>query len=169
MFDDKKTDRDFNSALETGLRSVCILAVDDTLQYDLQQLLAFDHLIVHSGDVKDAPPSLHPNVLQRNGELLVRRPLVERGLALMESKNLLRKIVSKNGFYYTSTDLAIVFIDSLTNQYCYELYRRAQWAVNKYKDYGDQFFTEIFNTAFNRWSHEFQIAEISLGDNKNGN
>jgi hypothetical protein len=59
----------FNSALETGIRSACVLVADQSMKYDLQQLLAFDHLVVHTGDVNNAPPSLHPNVHQRNGEL----------------------------------------------------------------------------------------------------
>jgi hypothetical protein len=136
------------------------------MQYDLQQLLAFDHLVVHTGDMVDAPTSLHPNVLQRNGELLIRRSLVERGLLLMESKKLVEKIVSTDGFYYSATELAVIFIESLSNDYVSELYKRSQWAVSKYKNFGDYFFAEIFNTAFDRWTQEFQIAEISVGHTK---
>jgi hypothetical protein len=156
----------FNSALETGIRSACVLVADQSMKYDLQQLLAFDHLVVHTGDVNNAPPSLHPNVHQRNGELLVRRPLVEHGLLLMEHKKLVEKIITSDGFYYRATDLACVFIESLTNNYIEELCSRAQWAVTMYKDFGDDFFTEVFNTAFDRWRNEFQIAKISIGNNK---
>ena len=156
----------FNSALETGIRSACVLVADQSMKYDLQQLLAFDHLVVHTGDVNNAPPSLHPNVLQRNGELLVRRPLVEHGLLLMEHKKLVEKIITNDGFYYRSTDLASVFIESLTNNYIKELCSRALWAVTMYKDFGDNFFSEVFNTAFDRWRNEFQIAEISIGNDK---
>lgn len=163
MISSAKADHIFNSALETGLRSVCVLAADPLIKYDLQQLLAFDHLVVHTGDVANAPASLHPNVLQRNGELLVRRQLVERGLLLMESKKLVERLISKNGFYYKATELAVVFVDSLTNDYVTELFKRSQWAVEKYKNFGDRFFAEIFNTAFDRWTNEFQIAEISMG------
>jgi len=166
MISSAKTDYVFNSALETGIRSVCILAANPSMQYDLQQLLAFDHLVVHTGDVTNAPPSLHPNVLQRNGELLIRRPLVERGLLLMESKKLVEKLISTDGFYYTATDLATVLIESLTNDYVSELYKRSQWAVERFKDFGDNFFAEVFNTAFDRWTNEFQIAEISMGHAK---
>ncbi len=166
MISSAQSDHMFNSPLETGIRSVCVLAADDSMQYDLQQLLAFDHLIVHTGDIIDAPSSLHPNVHQRNGELLIRRSLVERGLLLMESKKLVEKNISTNGFYYSATELAVIFIESLTNNYVSELYKRSQWAVEKYKDFGDHFFVEIFNTAFDRWSKEFQIAEISVGNVK---
>ena len=88
--------------------------------------------------------------------------MVERGLLLMESKGLLQRLVRPDGFYYSATELALVFLDSLTNEYLLTLRERAKWAVDKYKSYGDTFFAEIFNHAFDRWSEEFQIAEISI-------
>lgn len=69
----------FNSPLETGLRSVAILAEACPDEFDLQRLLYLDYLVVHSSDA-DGPTSLHPNTPLRNGELLVRRGLIERGL-----------------------------------------------------------------------------------------
>jgi hypothetical protein len=155
----------FNSALETGVRSICILVVDLSNKYDLQQLLALDHIVVHTGDIENAPPSLHPNILQRTGELLVRRPLVENGLVLMESKRLVQKVITPDGFFYCATELASVFIENLTNEYIKELSQRAQWAVRMYNDYGDNMFSEVFNSAFDRWRNEFQIAEMSIAKN----
>ena len=155
----------FNSALETGVRSICILVADLSNKFDIQQLLALDHIVVHSGDIENAPPSLHPNILQRSGELLVRRPLIENGLVLMESKRLVQKVITADGFYYCATELASVFIESLTNEYIKELSQRAQWAVTMYNDYGDRLFSEIFNSAFDRWRNEFQTAEMSIAKN----
>lgn len=155
----------FNSALETGVRSICILVADLSNKFDIQQLLALDHIVVHTGDIENAPPSLHPNILQRSGELLVRRPLIEKGLVLMESKRLVQKVITPDGFYYCATELASVFIESLTNKYIKELSQRAQWAVTMYNDYGDMLFSEIFNSAFDRWRNEFQIAEMSIAKN----
>lgn len=152
----------FNSPLETAIRSLCVLVVDDTLHFDLQQLLAFDHLVVHSGDLNESLASLHPKVLQRNGELLVRRSIVEKGLLLMESKNLVERYVTRDGFHYSATELAVVFVESLTNPYVSELYLRSKWAVQMHRESGDQLFTEVFKTAFDRWSREFQIAELPL-------
>ncbi len=155
----------FNSALETGVRSICILVADLSNKFDIQQLLALDHIVVHTGDIENAPPSLHPNILQRSGELLVRRPLIENGLVLMESKRLVQKVITPDGFYYCATELASVFIEGLTNEYIKELSQRAQWAVTMYNDYGDMLFSEIFNSAFDRWRNEFQIAEMSIAKN----
>jgi hypothetical protein len=155
----------FNSALETGVRALCILVVNLDNKFDIQQLLALDHIVVHTGDIENAPPSLHPNIVQRSGELLVRRPLVANGLALMESKKLVEKVITPNGFYYCATELACAFIESLTNEYIKELNQRAQWAVTMYNDYGDRLFSEVFNSAFDRWRNEFQMAEMAITKN----
>ncbi len=62
----------FNSALETGVRALTVLAEASPRALDLQELVYFDYLIVHSGDA-GGPASLHLNTPLRNGELLVRR------------------------------------------------------------------------------------------------
>ena len=155
----------FNSALETGIRSLCILVANLSKSFDLQQLLALDHIVVHSGDIENAPTSLHPNILQKSGELLVRRPLVESGLVLMESKRLVKKIITPNGFYYKATELACVFIDSLSNEYIQELKKRACWAVEMYVDLGEDLFLEVFNSAFEKWRNEFQLIVTSIKRN----
>lgn len=152
----------FNGPLETGIRSLCILVEDINEQYDLQQLIAFDHLVVHTGDINNAPPSLHPSFKNRNGELLIRRPLVERGLLLMESRKLIYRTYSQNGFYYNATNLAESFLNSLTNKYVFDLRNRAKWVVCNYKSFGDDFFSGVFNNAFDRWAKEFEFIEISI-------
>lgn len=153
----------FNSTLETGLRALCVLSAGEDSNYDLQQLLAFDHILVHSGDLENGPPSLHPNTSQRNGELLVRRPLVTNGLNLMGSKGLLDTTVSDRGIRYTSSDMTEVFLSSLTNQYIEQLRSRAEWAVRVFSGLDDELFYKVFNTAFDRWTTEFQFSEITMG------
>jgi hypothetical protein len=149
----------FNSALETGIRAVCILSVNLSNKFDIHQLLAFDHLVVHTGDMVNAPPSLHPATRQRNGELLVRRPLIEDGLALMVNKKLIRKEYTSDGFYYRSTELGCAFIDTLTNHYISELKERANWAIKLYQESGERTFSDVLNIAFERWTNEFHLIE----------
>lgn len=69
----------FNSALETGVRSLVILVANFPAALDLQRLVDFDYLVVHSGDL-DGPESLHPPLPLREGELLVRRNIIESGI-----------------------------------------------------------------------------------------
>ena len=78
----------FNSPLECGLRSLALLAAAGPTAYDLQRLVFYDYLLVHSADVPGGPESIHPPTPLRSGEALVRRHWVERGLLLMISREL---------------------------------------------------------------------------------
>jgi len=155
----------FNSPFETGLRSACLLSVDLSISLDLQQLSAFDHLVVHTGDFEDAPESLHPDTPHRNGELIVRRELVERGLRLMESRRMISKAPTSAGFVYSVTELASVVLDTLTAHYLLELRQRAKWVIEHYRTFGDRAFPVVFNKAFDRWASEFQFQNISISQN----
>jgi hypothetical protein len=77
----------FNSSLETGVRAVVVLDAAFPRAFDLSQLTWLDHLVVHTADI-GGPDSLHPDIPQRTGELLVRRRLVEDGLTLMRRLHL---------------------------------------------------------------------------------
>jgi len=61
----------FNSPLEAGMRAVALLGASFPQTYDLQRLVTFDFLLVHTGDV-GGPDSLHPPTPYRPAELLVR-------------------------------------------------------------------------------------------------
>src|ERR1035438_1081158 len=86
----------FNSPIETGVRALILLAESYPDQLDLQRLLEFDYILVHTKDV-DGPPSIHPALPLRSGELLVRRQLIERGLMLMMSGGLVGRYATPNG------------------------------------------------------------------------
>ena len=56
----------FNSPIETGVRALILLAESYPDQLDLQRILEFDYIMVHTGDV-DGPPSIHPALPLRSG------------------------------------------------------------------------------------------------------
>lgn len=156
----------FNSALETGLRSLCVLVSGNSNSFDLQQLIAFDYLVVHTGDIKGAPSSLHPKNPNRNGELLVRRTIVERGLLLMESRGLVQKLITSAGFKYKSSEFAPIFLDSLTSPYIKKLLERAKWVTLEYQSNDNQVLPKVFKNAFDRWATEFQFTKLRLSSNQ---
>ena len=106
----------FNSALETGVRSLVILAASFPVALDLQRLVDFDYLVVHSGDV-NGPESLHPPLPMREGELLVRRNIIESGLSLMMSRGLVTRVAGTEGIVYQASDYAKPFLDSMGTPY----------------------------------------------------
>jgi len=160
---DKNNLSPFNTYLEAGVRALCFLSVNNELSFDLDHILALDHLIVHTGDLDGGPDSLHLEMQNRNGELLIRRPIIENGLFLMESKGLSKRLLSTNGVEFVATDFATVYLDSLKSEYILKLRRRAQWAIDLYINTEEEFFSKIFNASFGRWTNEFQFETVSLG------
>jgi hypothetical protein len=148
----------FNSPLETGVRALILLAeaYPDTL--DLQRILEFDYLMVHSGDV-GGPPSLHPALPLRSGELLVRRQLIERGLLLMMSRGLIERLASDAGLSYQADDAAGPFLDALSAAYLKDLKLRAAWVISTFGHLSDTDIRNALSTVYDQWTREFQLYE----------
>lgn len=150
-----KTVEPFNSALETGLRSLTILEAAYPASYDLQRLVELDYLVVHSADI-GGPASLHAPLPMRGGELLVRRELVESGLLLMISRGLLVRVVTSTGISYQAGEAAAPYLASLTASYTQELKLRARWLVDNSKNLTLEGIREIIRNNFSKWSSEFE-------------
>lgn len=150
----------FNSPLETGVRSVVLLNVAFPRAFDLTELTWLDHLVVHTGDMS-GPESLHPNVPQRDGELLVRRSLVEQGLKLMRRLHLVEAKYGRDGFVYASLDQAAPFAKLIRSEYGRLLKLRAEWLIGYLSERGDDQLQEIISQKIGRWSVEFQSEQTS--------
>jgi hypothetical protein len=158
MADAIATVQTFNSPIETGMRALILLAESYPAQLDLQRILEYDYILVHTGDV-DGPPSIHPALPLRSGELLVRRQLIERGLMLMISRGLISRHATPNGFMYRAEDDAGPFLDALTAEYLNDLKDRAAWVVTRFHDMSDQEIRLMLARIYDQWSREFQIPE----------
>lgn len=158
MTDALATSSPFNSPLETGLRSVAILAEACPDEFDLQRLLYFDYLVVHSSDA-DGPTSLHPNTPLRNGELLVRRGVIERGLLLYISRSLIERRARADGIFYAASETAGPFLECLQSAYTRKLQLRASWAIDTFGAIDDDELKSYFDARFERWTREFQVIQ----------
>lgn len=148
----------FNSPLETGVRALILLAEAYPEPLDLQRILEFDYLMVHSGDV-GGPPSLHPALPLRSGELLVRRQLIERGLLLMMSRGLIERLASDAGLSYQADDAAGPFLDALSADYLKDLKLRASWVISTFGHMSDADIRKALATVYDQWTREFQLYE----------
>ena len=152
----------FNSALETGVRSLVVLVAAHPRAHDLQRLVHYDYLTVHSEDA-GGPPSLHPALPLRSGELLVRRENVERGLLLMISAKLARRLPDIDGFFYVAADAAGAFVTNLASEYHADLKSRAQWVVDTFDSFAGAELDETIRGLFEAWTVEFQSVQSSYG------
>lgn len=132
-----------------------ILAAESNRDVDLQRLVSYDYLLVHSGDVDGGPPSLHPDVPFRGSELLVKRDLVQAGLNLMFARELLKKSFTIYGITYASNELTVAFINLLSSDYSYELRGRALWVISRFSYFSDAELTNYMNENVGRWGTEF--------------
>ena len=149
------TPNPFNSALETGVRTLVILIACYPKAHDLGRLVQYDYLTVHSADA-DGPPSLHPPLPLRSGELLVRRGLIESGVRLMMSRSLVRRELQVQGFLYGAEDSAASFLDNITSPYIVALRDRADWVAATFDDLSTDELDAIVKRLFKAWTIEFQ-------------
>lgn len=150
----------FNSALETGVRMLAVLEACYPRKHDLGRLVQYDYLTVHSADA-DGPPSLHPALPLRSGELLVRRSLVESGLRLMMSRGLVRCEYMAGGIVFSADDSTAMFLGSLVSPYARALKERAAWVAEAFDGITDEQLHVIIRRLFSAWSSEFQAAPTS--------
>lgn len=152
----------FNGPLEAGLRAVTILGAAHPQSFDLQRLVAFDYLLVHTGDV-GGPSSLHPPAPLQSAELLVRRKIVERALLLMMTRDLVEREFDTDGIRYRAGENAAPFLSTLESDYLKQLRDRAAWLVNELGHLNERDFRAVMHRFFDRWVEEFQMEESSLG------
>lgn len=149
----------FNSAIECGLRSLVILERAFPRDYDLQRLIFYDYLLVHSGDA-GGPDSIHPATPHRSGEVLVKRHILEQGLLLMMSRKLAIREYDKTGIVYSASDNATPFLDSLGSRYIGLLKERAIWVIEIFDDYNDNTLERFFDDNLDRWGGEFEKESL---------
>ncbi len=147
----------FNSPLETGIRSLAVLVAAYPVAFDLERLVEMDYLVVHSGDA-NGPESIHTDLPMRAGELLIRRGLIEKGLLLMMSRNLIRQTPAADGFSYVAGESAAPFLASLTSTYLQRLKEKAQWAVERFAGVTTSDIRKITHRLFESWSSQFQAV-----------
>ena len=149
----------FNSAIECGLRSLVILEHAFPRDYDLQRLVFYDYLLVHSGDA-GGPASIHPATPHRSGEVLVKRHFLEQGLLLMMSRALVLREYDRSGIIYSASDNATPFLDGLESRYVNLLKKRAIWIIEEFDNYNDKDLEQFFHNNLDRWGGEFEKESL---------
>jgi len=158
----------FNSTLETGIRALVVLEALYPRRCDLLELTWFDHLVVHTGDLDgdNVPVSLHPDLPNRAGELLVRRQLVERSVRLMQQVHLIEVHESEDGVHFAASEEAPSYLDLLQTPYSTELKRRASWIATRFSELSVPQLREMVETKIGRWTAEFRYDETPTGVGK---
>ena len=150
-------DKIFNNPVESALRSLVLLVEAYPATLDLQRLVYLDYLLVHSADA-DGPSSLHPATPQRDGEVAVRRGLIEQGLHLLLVRGLAVRRATQRGFEYAASEIAGSLITSLEADYSKELVARARWVTSAFAQYDLNSLGRFFSERIGRWDEEFALT-----------
>jgi hypothetical protein len=133
---------------------------------DLQRLISYDYLLVHSGDVVDGPPSLHPSVPFRGTELIVKRDLLLAGLNRMFAKELIEKSFDVSGILYCATALTKAFVMLLKTDYAESLRARSAWVMQRFGAIDNRELSAFMTANIGQWGAEFEklsaLAELEL-------
>ncbi|HIE0919622.1 hypothetical protein JY436_02610 [Serratia marcescens] len=157
--------RPFNSPLEYGFRALFILYAADNVAMDLQRVVSYDYLLVHTSDVIGGPKSLHPAVPHRGAELLVKRSAIQAGLHLMRSRELIEVVFAAEGILYQSSELTGRFVQLLKSPYAKELEERAFWVTKQFSEYTDEELSSYMSHNVGQWGSEFdRLTAIDLLD-----
>ncbi|MFE6097917.1 MULTISPECIES: ABC-three component system middle component 2 [Streptomyces] len=120
-----------NSPLEVGVRALVLLAESHPEPLDLAELALLDYALLHSGEF-DGPPSLHPDLPARTGELGMKRVVLEQALLVLIRAGLADLEPDHDGLMYRATERGPAFVDILEAPYVGSLRERAEWAVHHY-------------------------------------
>ncbi|WP_207546545.1 ABC-three component system middle component 2 [Methylobacterium indicum] len=152
----RRPERLFNTPLECGFRLLFVLSACRPESHDVQRLISYDYLLVHSGDVSDMHASLHPATPNRGNEWVIKRRLVQSGLHLMFARELLEKKLTHQGILFSGTELTSAFINLLHTPYAQALRRRSEWLISTFGDFSDDELHRFMTAHIGRWGTEFE-------------
>src|SRR4051812_23493607 len=119
----------FNGPFEAGVRAVAILTTAYPCAFDIQRMTAFDYLLLNTAQL-GGPNDLHPETPIKTPATQVRRGVVQTGLHLMMTRDLVSRNVEMGGIVYAAGEMAETFMDALQSDYFIALKKRAHWLVS---------------------------------------
>lgn len=133
----------FNTPLEAGLRALFLLAAAGRRAFDVQRLMYLDYALVHT-DEFGGPASLHPWTPSQRSQVLVRRALIQDGLDLMRSRDLVERSFQVSGIAYKATPAGRHVAAEFSSPYAQLLRNRAAWVVGELGSRNDRELAVLF-------------------------
>jgi hypothetical protein len=153
----------FNTPMEVGLRALIILNELSSELLDLNRLVIYDYLVTHSKDVDEDMESLHPSVPYRSGEIIIKRKVMQEGINLMYSRELLDIVYTKKGVYYKANDLSTYFIKYFDSCYAREMKQYSQWLHENFSHFSDKELNDYISDNVSKWGSEFTKESLIRG------
>ncbi len=147
----------FNNEVEIGLRILIILQSIYPKSFDVEMINYYDYFILHTKDI-GGDESLHADVPNRFGELIVKRDLIRSSLILLITKELVEIKYTDNGIEYIATENTAPFLDTLSEEYTMHLNANIKWVCNRFKDYTHEEIKMYVNKNKEKWGSELSYC-----------
>lgn len=152
---------DFNSSFELGLRALGILNEAYPRNIDIRRLLIYDYLVIHSSDIESGPSSLHPSIPHRSNGILIRRKILQEGLNLMYSKNLIDIVYDNEGISYKASNLAKPFLGLFEAMYLEKLRENAKWVITNFELFNDDEINKYVEAHLVEWGGNYDYEFLN--------
>lgn len=162
-FTSKRNLNVFNTPLEIGLRALIILNELGNEAIDLNRLIIYDYFVIHSGDFDRRLKNLHPPIPHRSGELIIKRKVMQEGIHLMYSRELLDIEYTSRGIYYKANEVTSAFTSYLNTAYALEISKHSKLVIDKFNGYADEKLNLFINENLQKWGSEFTKESLVRG------
>ncbi len=147
-----------NSPIEVSMRVLVVLDREFPELLSSVRLSMLDYALVHAGDL-GGPPSLHPDIPGRIGELGIRKQLVDEALRILLRVGLAEVQPTSQGIGYRASEGAQNFLDLLTAQHIHALRSNADWIHSRYSHMPAEGIRNEMYKLVERWSDQFETRD----------
>jgi len=149
-----------NGALEIGMRVSALLVAAFPSRLDTARLVLLDHALLHTADL-GGPPSLHPELPLRSGELGIKRGLINHGIEFACRVGLAEIHATADGIEFRASESTPGFLALLKAGYYVELEKRAKWVCGTFSETSDPQLRLYIAERLGDRSEEFTAADLA--------
>lgn len=150
----------FNTPIELGLRALIILQAGNGGVMDLEKIMYLDHLCLNTSDI-NGPESLHAPTPNRGVQVFSKKALLQKGISIMLSKELMELIVTQEGFYYGISEAGEMFLKMFQTKYYLEFVKRSDWVLERWGKIPTSQIKNFIDTNLQNWGGEFLSTDDS--------
>jgi hypothetical protein len=144
----------YNTPIEIGLRSLVILQSSDNQIMDLEKIMYLDYLCLNTADI-GGPTSLHAPLPNRGVQVFSKKDLIQKGLSIMLTKELINLIVLPEGFFYQISEAGSVFLKLFQTKYFLDLLDRCQWVLSRWGNESTKQIKLFIDDNIQNWGADF--------------
>lgn len=128
-----KTNYLYNNIYETSIK-ILVLVNCFERELELQELIYYDYLSVHLGDMDSNEVSIHPANPYHNREIYCKRNLIQESLMFLVKKSLIDIKYDSSGIRYCKNNITENFINCFESEYFNSIFENSTIISEKFRN-----------------------------------